>query len=284
MSLIINKSTTGRDSPSYVESTDDLTPCACSYVDFQPVRNYESRNDSKLRDMLELIARRLNNLTNRRYFSSPEFEYIAKINAEREVSSATQAATRAAASADTASKAAIAAVTACDSVIGENMKLAILLEQARKPTASKLHAASKESTPQAVLVTASCPATPERIRLYYDVKPSGQYPNVNVPSCVATTRIQNTNYPTTPINWLRQPYFNDNSQISYADKEQSPFYDTLATKNWTVVTTTYSNSQFTPIGRQGVVEIDTSEKKQSLHTLSTIRSLCIRRCRERDRY
>jgi len=149
--------------------------------------------------MLESIGKRLDNLENTKYFLSPEFEHFAKINAEREVRSATQAATRAAASADTASKAAIAAAAACDSVMGKNMKLVIQLEQARKPTASKLHTASREPTPQAALATATCPATPERNRSYYDVKSSGQYPNITVPSCVATTRIQNTNYPTTPI-------------------------------------------------------------------------------------
>jgi len=44
------------------------------------------------------------------------------------------------------------------------MKLAIQLEQARKATASKWHIASREPTPQAALATATCPATPERIR------------------------------------------------------------------------------------------------------------------------
>jgi len=65
--------------------------------------------------MLELIAKRLDNLENKRYFLSPELEHIVKINAEREVNSAIQAASRATASADTASNAAIAAATPCDS-------------------------------------------------------------------------------------------------------------------------------------------------------------------------
>jgi len=45
--------------PSYVESTDD-TPCAGRY-DRLPVRN-ESGDDTKLRDVLKLIAKRLDNL------------------------------------------------------------------------------------------------------------------------------------------------------------------------------------------------------------------------------
>jgi len=59
-----------------------------------------------------LIATRLDNLENKKYFPSPEFEHFLKINADKEISSATLAATRAAASADTASRAAIAATAA----------------------------------------------------------------------------------------------------------------------------------------------------------------------------
>jgi len=106
----------------------------------------------------------------------------------------------------------------------KNMRLtAIQKESARmtnaseKLTASKLRTASRDDIPQGMPMknTATCPASTERIRLYYDVRSSGKYPNINVPSCVDTTRIQSTNYPTTPINWLRQPSFDDHSKISY---------------------------------------------------------------------
>jgi len=87
--------------------------------------------------VLKLIAKRLDNLENKRYFLSPEFEHISRNNADKEVSSATLAATRAAASADTASKAAISAATACKSAVAENMRLtAIQRESACMPTAS----------------------------------------------------------------------------------------------------------------------------------------------------
>jgi len=50
----------GREThPSYVESTDD-TPCAGRYERI-PARN-DAGDDSKLRDVLELIAKRLDNL------------------------------------------------------------------------------------------------------------------------------------------------------------------------------------------------------------------------------
>jgi len=132
----------GREThPSYAESTDD-TPCAGRH-DRLPSRN-DCGDDSKLRDVLELIAKRLDNLENKIYFSSPEFELIVKINADREVSSATLAATKSAASADTASKAAIAAAAAWDSVIGENIRLAIQKENFKNFTASNLRTASRD--------------------------------------------------------------------------------------------------------------------------------------------
>jgi len=64
----------GRETyPSYVESTDDSPPCAGRYVDRQPVRNNESSSDdNKLRDVLELIAKRLDNLENKIYFPSSQ--------------------------------------------------------------------------------------------------------------------------------------------------------------------------------------------------------------------
>jgi len=60
-----------------------------------------------------------------------------------------------------------------------------------------------------VIATVTCPATPECIRSYYDVRSSGQYPNISVPSCVVTTRVQNTRYPTMPFIWPIQPSFED---------------------------------------------------------------------------
>jgi len=53
--------------PSYVEFTDD-SPYAGLY-DRIPARN-DSGEDSKLRDVLELIAKRLDNLKNKIYFKS----------------------------------------------------------------------------------------------------------------------------------------------------------------------------------------------------------------------
>jgi len=155
----------GREThPSYDESTDD-SPYAGHY-DCIPARN-DSGDDSKLSDVLELIAKRLDNLENKRYFPSPKFEHIVKINSDKEVISAEMAATRAAASADTASKAAIAATAACNSAIAKNMRLsAIQRERARMTTASKLHTASRDDIPQAAHVTATCPASPECIRSY----------------------------------------------------------------------------------------------------------------------
>jgi len=44
-----------------------------------------------LRDVLELIAKRLDSLENKRYFPSPDLDHISRINADRDVSSATLA-------------------------------------------------------------------------------------------------------------------------------------------------------------------------------------------------
>jgi len=100
--------------------TDD-SPYAGRY-DRIPARN-DSGDDSKLRDVLELIAKRLDNLENKGYFPSPEFEHSAGINAGSEVCSAALAAARAAASADTASKSAIAAAAECQSAFAATMRL-----------------------------------------------------------------------------------------------------------------------------------------------------------------
>jgi len=166
-----------------------------------------------------------------------------KINADKGVSSAALTATRAAANADTASKSAIAPAAAGQSVVFETMRLtAIKKETASKTTASQGLTASMCTLPQGLHLktTATCPASPEHIRLYYDVRSSRQYPHISVPSCIATTRIQSTNYPSAPSSWPKQQLFDDHSNVIYVEKEQSPVYDTLATKNWTVVTTTWS--------------------------------------------
>jgi len=105
----------------------------------------------------------------------------------------------------------------------------IMTIASEKPTASKLRTASRFEIPQGVPMknTATCPASPEHIRSYYDVISSGQYPNIIVPSSVVTTKIQSTNYPSTPISWPRQPIFDDHSNVSYIKTEQSSLYDTL---------------------------------------------------------
>jgi len=61
------------------------------------------------------------------------------------------------------------------------------------------HTAIGDDAQQTIISTASCPASLECIRSYYDVRTSGQYPNISTPSCVTTTRVQNTKYPTTPF-------------------------------------------------------------------------------------
>jgi len=63
-----------------------------------------------------------------------------------------------------------------------------------------------------------------------------------------------------PSRWPKQQLFDDHSNVSYIKTEQSPVYDTLATKNWTVVTTTWSNTQSTPIGLQDLIGADRQER------------------------
>jgi len=66
-------------------------------------------------------------------------------------------------------------------------------------------------------------------------------------------------YPTMPFNWLTEPSFEkDHSFVSH--KEQSLTYDTLATKSWYVVTTTWSNTQSTPVCLRDFVGIDNQPK------------------------
>jgi len=70
---------------SGVESTKN-TPYA-SRRDCSPTRN-ESSDNSALRDILELIAKRLDSLENRRYFPSPEFEQNIRAKTDRKISAA----------------------------------------------------------------------------------------------------------------------------------------------------------------------------------------------------
>jgi len=84
----------GREThPSYVESTDD-SPYYASWCNRIPATNRNDSGNDKVTDMLELIAKRLDNLENNRYFPSHELDHISRINADREVSSATLAASQ----------------------------------------------------------------------------------------------------------------------------------------------------------------------------------------------
>jgi len=127
--------------PHFVKETTPFTPrtFVCrethpGFVDPNYKNPYASRidcmpasevtgYDSSLRDMLELISKRLENLENKRYFLSPDFENSARMSAEREIKSAALIVARAAKSADAASKLAIAAAVACKSAIAEAMKI-----------------------------------------------------------------------------------------------------------------------------------------------------------------
>jgi len=79
-------------------------------------------NDSSLRDMLELISKRLENLENKRYFSIPNFEQNVRRNADIEIYTSAVIVARAAENAEAASKSATAAAAACKSVIAESRK------------------------------------------------------------------------------------------------------------------------------------------------------------------
>jgi len=80
-----------------------------------------------LRYVLDLIAKRLDNLKHRKYFPShSEIDSHAAIAASSVTNSAALAATRAAESANTASKSAIAAAAACQSAFAATMKLTSL--------------------------------------------------------------------------------------------------------------------------------------------------------------
>jgi len=134
---------------------------------------------------------------------------------------------------------------ACQSVVGRNYATssAACKKDAASDAACKKDAADNASfaapskfTAGNASFVAPCPATPQRIASYYDVVPSIQYPRITVPSCIATTCVQKTNYHIMPNSWPRHQLFENNSNISYIKTEQSPVYDnhhsitTLATK------------------------------------------------------
>jgi len=192
-------------------------------------RKYNS-NDSGLRDVLDLIAKKLDNIEHRKYFPSlSEVDSHAGIAASSVENSAALAATRAAENADTASKSAIAAAAACQSAFAATMKLASLQKNSAGMTTTGRNTAGINTTGMSTagvttaginitgmttagintagMFTAPCPATPERNKSYYDAGNLGQYLRSNVPACVATTRVQNTNYPIMTNFWPRQKLF-----------------------------------------------------------------------------
>jgi len=75
------------------------------------------------------------------------------------------------------------------------------------------HTTDRDDAKQSVITTDTCPATPERIRSYYEVKASKENPNINVPSCVSTTRVQSTRYQITPFNRPKQLSFDDDHRL-----------------------------------------------------------------------
>jgi len=238
--------------PTYVDSTHE-SPYA-SRNDCMPAKDSPG-NDSSLKDMLELISK-LDNLENNIYFPSPDFEHSVRVKADRKINEAALIVASAAKSADAASKSAIAAAVTCKSAVAETMKITA---SQRKNACN--NTAGRDAPPQAVITTVTCHTTPERIRSCYDVRSSGPYPNISVPSCVATTRVQDTKNSITPFNWPRQPSFDDDhTNVSCSKSQQSPLYNTLFTKNWTLVITTWSSAQSTPVRIRSFVGNDKHEK------------------------
>jgi len=118
---------------------------------------------------------RLDSLENKRYFPSIEFEQNIRAKADKEISAAAFIVAQAAESADNASKSAIAAAVAFKSAMADTMKLtAMQRETASTLNALKAHTAIGDDAQQTAICTASCPASPERIRSYHDVRTSGQ--------------------------------------------------------------------------------------------------------------
>jgi len=114
----------GRETrPSYVDSTHE-SPYANRY-DCMPANDYSGDNSS-LKDILELMSKKLASLETKRYFPSPEFEQNLKNNFNRKSNAAALIVARAAESADNAFKSAISAAAACKTVLGENVKIAAM--------------------------------------------------------------------------------------------------------------------------------------------------------------
>jgi len=117
------------------------------------------------------------------------------------------------------------------------------------------------------MTDSDCPVAPEHIRQKYGINMPRQYPNINVPSCVSTTRIQPTRYLLTPLSWPRQPFFDEeHSKVNYNHHEQVPLYRPIATKNLGIAPCCCtaclesSNSPPTSVGMKTFVEIDKPEK------------------------
>jgi len=165
-----------------------------------PADDYTSDNSS-IQDILKINSKRLSNLETKFFFPSPEFEQNLKDNSNREINAAAIVATRSFESADNASKSAIAAAAACKSVLNDNEKIAALQRKnASIQNETWLHTVGRRDALQAVMTDSDCPASPEHIRPFYGTNIPRQYPNINVPSCLATTRIQSTRYPHTPLS------------------------------------------------------------------------------------
>jgi len=122
-SLFSPRSFVGREThPRYFGFTDE--PPYVGRRDHMTARSDYNSNDNGLKDVLDLIAKRLDNLDHRKYIPSPsEDDSHAGIAASSVANAAALAATRAAASVDTASKSAIAAAAACQSAVFATMKL-----------------------------------------------------------------------------------------------------------------------------------------------------------------
>jgi len=181
-------------SPKYFGFTDE--PPYVGRRDHMTARSDYNSNDSCLRDVLELITKRLDNLEHRKYFPSlSEVDNHARIAASSVANSAALAATRAASSADTASKSVTAAAAACQSAVAATIKLTSRQKNTACMNIAGIITADMNTTGMktagiitagintagmttaginsAGIITAPCPATPERINSYYDVRDLG---------------------------------------------------------------------------------------------------------------
>jgi len=134
-----------------------------------------------------MLAKRLDSLENKKYFPSPECEQNIRSKVDREINTAAYIVAQAAKSADDASKSAIAAAAACKTIIADTIKFTAMQREANSTqSALRAHTAIRVDASQLAPRAASSPTSPERIRSYYDVKPSERYTRINTPSCVAT--------------------------------------------------------------------------------------------------